>query len=88
MRPHRATMPPRRRGSSGYRNVRERPSDAYYAKIRSGDVRLDFGMFEASHEDARVYDTPAWRLGRPRVKMNFQDVYMREQAHDLLLCLV
>ncbi|KAE8768685.1 putative AP2 protein [Hordeum vulgare] len=76
-------MTPRRRGSSGYRGVRERPSGTYYAEIQSGDVRLGLDMFETSHEATRAYDTAAWRLGRPRVQMNFQDVYTREQAQDL-----
>ncbi|KAE8809685.1 putative AP2 protein [Hordeum vulgare] len=65
MHPHQATMPPRRCGSSGYRGVREHPSRAYYAEIRSGDVRLNLGTFETSHEATRAYDAVAWRLGRP-----------------------
>ncbi|XP_044436500.1 uncharacterized protein [Triticum aestivum] len=71
-------MPPRRRGSSGYRGVRLRPSGAYYAEIRSGDFRLGLGMFE--NEAARAYDAAAWRLWRPHAQMNFDDVYTREQA--------
>ncbi|KAE8808892.1 putative AP2 protein [Hordeum vulgare] len=54
-----ATMPPRRRGSSGYRGVRERPSAVYYIEIRSGDVRLGLDTFETSHEAARAYDAAA-----------------------------
>ncbi|KAI5007191.1 hypothetical protein ZWY2020_047139 [Hordeum vulgare] len=73
-------MPPCRRGSSAYRGVRERPSGAYYAEIRSDDVRLDLGTFETSHEAARAYDAAAWRLGKPRAQMNFHDVYTRAQA--------
>ncbi|KAI4968197.1 hypothetical protein ZWY2020_005309 [Hordeum vulgare] len=73
----------RRRGSSGYRGVCERCIGVYYAEVRSGDVRLSLGTFKTSHEAARVYDAAAWRLGRPRAQMNFQDVYTREQAHDL-----
>ncbi|KAI5004953.1 hypothetical protein ZWY2020_032196 [Hordeum vulgare] len=76
-------MPPRRRGSSGYRGVRERPSGVYYAEIRSGDVRLGLGTFETSHEAARAYDAAGRRLGRPHVQMNFHDVYTREQAQTL-----
>ncbi|XP_073363707.1 ethylene-responsive transcription factor 2-like [Aegilops tauschii subsp. strangulata] len=53
-------MSPCRRGSSGYRGVRERPSGAYYAEIRSSDVRLGLGTFETAHETARVYDAAAW----------------------------
>ncbi|KAE8796505.1 AP2-containing protein [Hordeum vulgare] len=82
-RPHRATMSPRRRGSSGYRGVCERPSGAYYAEIRSGDVHLGLDTIETSHEGARAYDASLWRLGRPRAQMNFKDVYTREQAQDL-----
>ena len=74
-------MPPRRRGSSGYRGVRERPNGWYYAEIRSGDVRLGLGTFRSAHEAARAYDAAAWRLKRPRVQMNFHDVYTRKQAH-------
>ncbi|KAI4974004.1 hypothetical protein ZWY2020_041785 [Hordeum vulgare] len=77
-------MPPRRRGSSGYRGVRERPSGVYYVEIRSCDVRLGLVTFETSHEAARAYDAAAWRLGRPRAQMNFQDVYTREQAQNLV----
>ncbi|XP_037419271.1 ethylene-responsive transcription factor 13-like [Triticum dicoccoides] len=73
-------MPPRRRGSSGYHGVRLRPSGAYYVEIRSGDVRLGLGTFETSHEAARVYDAAAWRLGRPRAQMNFDDIYTCQQA--------
>nr|XP_020158614.1 ethylene-responsive transcription factor 1-like [Aegilops tauschii subsp. strangulata] len=75
----RATMPPRR-SSSGYRGVRERPSGAYYAEIRSGDVCLGLGTFETPHEAARAYDKAAWRLERPQSQMNFRDVHTREQA--------
>ncbi|KAF7044945.1 hypothetical protein CFC21_054103 [Triticum aestivum] len=67
-------MPPRRRGSSGYRGVRERPNGWYSAEIRSGDVRLGLGSFRSA------YDAAAWRLDRPRSQMNFRDVFTREQA--------
>ncbi|XBH96247.1 hypothetical protein VPH35_086672 [Triticum aestivum] len=67
-------MPPRRRGSSGYRGVRERPNGWYSAKIRSGDVRLGLGSFRSA------YDAAAWRLDRARTQMNFRDVFTREQA--------
>ncbi|KAM3310339.1 hypothetical protein ACQJBY_031185 [Aegilops geniculata] len=73
-------MPPCRRGSLGHRGVRERPSGAFYAEIRSGNIRLGLGTFETAHEAARVYDAVAWRLQRPRTQMNFHDVYTREQA--------
>ncbi|XP_044452205.1 uncharacterized protein [Triticum aestivum] len=77
---HHATMSPRRRGSSGYRGVRERPSGAYYAKIRSGNVRHGLGTFENAHQAARAYDAAAWRLESPCGQMNFHDVYTREQT--------
>ncbi|XP_020167407.1 uncharacterized protein [Aegilops tauschii subsp. strangulata] len=76
-------MPPRRRGASGYRGVRQRPNGWYSAEIRSGDVRLGLGTFQTSHEAARAYDAVAWRLDRPRQQMNFQDVHTRQQAQDV-----
>ena len=59
-------MPPRRRGSSGYRGVRERPNGWYSAEIRSGDVRFGLGSFRSAYEAARAYDAAAWRLDRPQ----------------------
>ncbi|XBI49588.1 hypothetical protein VPH35_113133 [Triticum aestivum] len=76
-------MPPRRRGASGYRGVRLRPNDGYYSEIRSGDLRLGLGTYGTAHEAARAYDAAAWRLGRPRGQMNFQDVYTFQQALDV-----
>ncbi|XP_020194463.1 uncharacterized protein [Aegilops tauschii subsp. strangulata] len=73
-------MPSRRRGSPGDRGVRQRPSGAFYAEIRSGDVRLGLGTFEIAHEAARAYDLAAWCLQRPRTQMNFHDVWTCEQA--------
>ncbi|KAM3409872.1 hypothetical protein ACQJBY_002247 [Aegilops geniculata] len=73
-------MPLRRRGSSGYRGVRQRPNGWYYAEIRSGDVRLGLGTFQTAHEAAHAYDAAAWRLERPPSQMNLHDVYTREQA--------
>ncbi|XP_044359560.1 AP2/ERF and B3 domain-containing transcription repressor TEM1-like [Triticum aestivum] len=80
---HRATMPPCRRGSSGYRGVRERPNGWYSAEIRSGDVRLSLGSFRTAQEAARAYDAAAWRLERPHSQMNFRDVHTREQAQTV-----
>ncbi|XBI67951.1 hypothetical protein VPH35_047217 [Triticum aestivum] len=75
-------MPPRRRGASGYRCVRLRPNGGYYAEIRSGDLRLGLGTYGTAREAGRAYDAAAWRLGRPRGQMNFQDVYTLQQALD------
>jgi hypothetical protein len=76
-------MPPRRRSSSGYRGVRARPNVTFYADIRSGDERIGLGTFETAHEAARAYDAIAWRLGRQRRSMNFDDVTTRAQAEML-----
>ncbi|KAM3392407.1 hypothetical protein ACQJBY_013504 [Aegilops geniculata] len=73
-------MPPRLRGSSGYRGVRERPGGTY---SRSGDVRLGLGTFGTAHEAARAYDATAWRLERPPAQMNFYDVFTREQTQSI-----
>jgi hypothetical protein len=76
-------MPPRRRSSSGYRGVRARPNGTFYAEIRSGEERIGLGTFETAHEAARAYDAVAWRLGRPRQSMNFDDITTRAQAEML-----
>uniref|UniRef100_A0A8I6Y7S1 AP2/ERF domain-containing protein n=1 Tax=Hordeum vulgare subsp. vulgare TaxID=112509 RepID=A0A8I6Y7S1_HORVV len=76
-------MTPHRRGASGYRGVRLRPNGGYYSEIRSGDLRLGLGTYGTAHEAARAYDAAAWRLGRPRGQMNFQDVYTLQQALDV-----
>ena len=70
-------MPPHRRGSSGYRGVRERPNGWYSIEIRAGDIRLGLGTFRSAREAARAYDAAAWRLDRPRSQM---DVFTREEA--------
>ncbi|KAE8800158.1 Protein TRANSPARENT TESTA 12 [Hordeum vulgare] len=76
-------MPPRRRSCSDYIGIRGFPSGTYYVEIRSGDVRLGLGKFETVHEAARTFDVAAWRLGRPRAHMNFEDDYTREQGQNL-----
>ena len=76
-------MPPRRRGASGYRGVRLRPNGSYTAEIRSGELRLALGTYGTARQAGRAYDAAAWRLGRPRGQMNFQDVYTLEQALNL-----
>jgi hypothetical protein len=69
--------------SSGYRGVRARPNSTFYAEIRSGDERISLGTFETAHEVARAYDAVAWRLGRSRRSMNFDNVTTRQQAEML-----
>ncbi|XP_020198860.1 uncharacterized protein [Aegilops tauschii subsp. strangulata] len=66
-------MLPRPRSSSGFRDVRLRPS---------GDTRLGLKTFETAHEAARAYDVALWRLGRPQAQMNFFDVRTSEQAQE------
>uniref|UniRef100_A0A8I6XJH9 AP2/ERF domain-containing protein n=1 Tax=Hordeum vulgare subsp. vulgare TaxID=112509 RepID=A0A8I6XJH9_HORVV len=76
-------MPPRCRSASGYRGVRERPNGGFYAEIRFGDLRLSLGTYDTAHQAARAFDAAAWRLGRRRRQMNFQDVYTLQQALDV-----
>jgi hypothetical protein len=76
-------MPPRRRSSSGYRGVQARPNGTFYTEIRSDEERIGLGTFETAHEAERAYDAVAWRLGRPRRSMNFDDVTTRAQAEML-----
>ncbi|XBH93586.1 hypothetical protein VPH35_084488 [Triticum aestivum] len=76
-------MPPRRRGASAYRGVRLRPNGCYTAEIRSGELRLGLGTYGTAREAARAYDAAAWRLGRPRGQMNFQEMYTLQQALNL-----
>jgi hypothetical protein len=72
-------MPSRHRSSSGYRGVRARPPNGtFYAEIRSGDERIGLSTFETAHEAAHAYDAVAWRLGRSRRSMNFDDVTTRQ----------
>ena len=77
-------MPPRRRGGSGYRGVRVRPSGTYSVEIRSGGgMRLRLGTFNTAQEGARAYDAAAWRFLRSRQDINFADVATRERAQEL-----
>jgi hypothetical protein len=76
-------MPPRRHSSSGYRGVCARLNGTFYAEIRSGNERIGLGTFETVHEAARAYDVVAWRLGRSRRSINFDDVTTRQQAEML-----
>jgi hypothetical protein len=51
--------------------------------MRSGEERIGLGTFETAHEAALAYDAVAWRLGRPRRSMNFDDVTTHAQAEML-----
>nr|XP_020200906.1 ethylene-responsive transcription factor 5-like [Aegilops tauschii subsp. strangulata] len=76
-------MLPRRRESSGYHDVRARPSGAFSAEIQSDEMRLGLGIFDTAHEAARAYNAAAWRLWRPRREMNVPEVATWEQAREL-----
>ncbi|XP_044968889.1 ethylene-responsive transcription factor 3-like [Hordeum vulgare subsp. vulgare] len=76
-------MPPRRRGTFGYRGVRARPFGTFYFEIRSGEMRLGLGMFDTIEEAVRAFDAAAWRLNRPRREMNFPEVMTMELAENL-----
>ncbi|KAK1664870.1 hypothetical protein QYE76_053029 [Lolium multiflorum] len=76
-------MPPRRRGSSGFRGVRVRPRGRFYAEIRAGGFRLTLGTYNTPELAARAYDAAAWRFRRPRRDMNFPDVESLEEAEFL-----
>ncbi|XP_020157292.1 dehydration-responsive element-binding protein 2A-like [Aegilops tauschii subsp. strangulata] len=76
-------MPLHARSSSSYRGVRARPSGMYYAEIHSCDTRLSLGTFETANKAGRAYGTAAWRLSRPRSRMNFSDARTFQHAHDL-----
>ncbi|KAK1610709.1 hypothetical protein QYE76_034382 [Lolium multiflorum] len=83
-------MPPRRRGSSGFRGVRARPNGRFYAEMRAGGFWLTLGTYNTPELAARAYDAAAWRFRRPRCDMNFLDVESLEEAEFLAptLCLV
>ncbi|KAK1629481.1 hypothetical protein QYE76_003796 [Lolium multiflorum] len=76
-------MPPRRRGSSGFRGVRVRPRGRFYAEIRAGGFRLTLGTYNTPELAARAYDAAAWRFRRPWRDMNFPDVESLEEAEFL-----
>uniref|UniRef100_A0ACD5UDW8 Uncharacterized protein n=1 Tax=Avena sativa TaxID=4498 RepID=A0ACD5UDW8_AVESA len=66
-------MPPRRPSALGFRGIRPRLNDTFYAKLRAGGFRLTLGTYKSLEEAARVYDTAAWHVGRPRREMNFPE---------------
>lgn len=69
-------MPPKKLG------LPARPSGAFHAEIRSGEMRLGLGTFDTAHEAAHAYDAAAWCLRRPRREMNFPELATRERARD------
>ncbi|KAK1697706.1 hypothetical protein QYE76_014403 [Lolium multiflorum] len=76
-------MPPRRRGSSGFRGVRARPNGRFYAEMRAGGFRLTLGTYNTPELAARAYDAATWRFRRPRRDMNFPDVESLEEGEFL-----
>ncbi|KAK1604165.1 hypothetical protein QYE76_027838 [Lolium multiflorum] len=76
-------MPPCRRGASGFRGVRVRPSGRFTAEIRAGGFRLTLGTYNTPELAARAYDAAAWRFRRPGHNMNFPDVESLEEAEFL-----
>ncbi|KAK1677073.1 hypothetical protein QYE76_037921 [Lolium multiflorum] len=51
--------------SFGFRGVRARPNDRFYAEIRAGGSRLTLGTYDAPELASRAYDAAAWRFRRP-----------------------
>jgi hypothetical protein len=68
---------------SGFRGVRVRPNDTYYAELRAGSFRLTLGTYDAPELAARAYDTAAWRFRRLRRNLNFPEVQLIEEAEFL-----
>jgi hypothetical protein len=67
-----------RRGSSGFRGVRTRPNDIYYAEFRD-----TLGTYDASELAACAYDAATWRFHRRRHDLNFPEVESLEVAELL-----
>ncbi|KAE8790652.1 Ethylene-responsive transcription factor CRF1 [Hordeum vulgare] len=61
---------------------RHRPFASFSAVIRFDDMCLGLDTFETAHEAACTYDAAAWRLRRPRRKMNFPDMSMQERGQE------
>ncbi|XP_040245217.1 ethylene-responsive transcription factor 3-like [Aegilops tauschii subsp. strangulata] len=76
-------MSMRHLGALDFRGVRERRSGAFFSEIWFGEKRLGLGTFDTAEDAARAYDAAAWRLRRPRRKMNFPDVSTSQRAQDL-----
>jgi hypothetical protein len=78
-----AGMPPRCRGSFGFRCVRARPNSRFYAELRVGGFRLTLSSYNTPELAARAYDAAAWRFRRPHRDLNFQDIESLEEAEIL-----
>ncbi|KAK1611646.1 hypothetical protein QYE76_035319 [Lolium multiflorum] len=73
-------MPPRR-GASGFRGVRVRPSGRFTAEIRVGGFRLTLGTYNTRRR-RRAHDARGVAF-RPGHDMNFPDVESLEEAEFL-----
>ncbi|KAE8797011.1 hypothetical protein D1007_27968 [Hordeum vulgare] len=63
-------MLPLSQSSSSFRGVRARPSDVFYAEIRSGTFASGSALLTPAKAAARTYDAAAWRLSRPPPQWN------------------
>jgi hypothetical protein len=63
--------------------VRPRPNGLFYAELRTTGFCLTLGTYNSPEEVARAYDAAAWRIGRPRRKMNFLETESLEEAQFL-----
>ncbi|KAK1603628.1 hypothetical protein QYE76_027301 [Lolium multiflorum] len=70
-------MPPRRRRSSGFRSVRARPNNRFYAELHAGGFRLTLGMYDS------LELAVAWRFRRSRCDLKFPDVESLAEAEFL-----
>ncbi|KAE8805006.1 Ethylene-responsive transcription factor RAP2-6 [Hordeum vulgare] len=75
-------MAPRRRPSSGFFGVRERPSGRFATEITVDGVRWWIGTFDSAELVARAYNAATIRFGRPRWDLNFPDT---DRDYALLL---
>ncbi|KAE8796835.1 protein transparent testa 12 [Hordeum vulgare] len=74
---HHAAAPPTSVG------LPRRPAAPQRRVLLRDTLRLSLGTYETTNEAARAFHAAAWRLGRPRGQMNFQDVYTLQQALDV-----
>nr|XP_051221576.1 ethylene-responsive transcription factor ERF110-like [Lolium perenne] len=76
-RPPAVKMPPRRampRSSTGYHDMRLRPSGRWAAEIMRGGERFWLGTFESAELAAGAYDVMVWRFDGVAGPRNFFDV--------------